>query len=224
MTNEQRHGPRQTIRTTTAPDPTPDSAPDPAPTPTSAPAPALPEPRGGPPPGRTALAALDALRARAFPARRERTADGESGPGFHVAPVWTSGPLWEADPADVAAAREECVAQLAALVAQAAARWGEPVVHDLAEALERGAMGLPVPAPLDVLSALVPRVYAWRDDTGRWLALGADQAGADRVGEGEAGADRAGEDQVGLEGYATGPCQVVAAVAAAPPGGKIPAP
>ncbi|MCK7626378.1 hypothetical protein MUU72_25285 [Streptomyces sp. RS10V-4] len=119
--------------------------------------------------------------------------------------MWTSGALWDADPADVAAAREECVAQLAALAALLSVRWGEPVVHDLAEALERGAMGLPVAPPLDVLSALAPRVYAWRDGTGRWIALGADRAGAD-----PGGTDR--------------PCQVVAAVAAAPPGGRISAP
>ncbi|MFB7630925.1 hypothetical protein ACFC0M_08240 [Streptomyces sp. NPDC056149] len=132
-------------------------------------APHGPEPPGGPP---TALARLDALTSRPFPERRTPTDVGESGPGFHVAPLWASGPLWDADPADAATAREECTEQLAALVAVVSLRWGEPVVHDLTDALERSARGLPVPAPLDLLCTLVPRVYAWRDG-GRWIAVGA---------------------------------------------------
>ncbi|MFF2811904.1 hypothetical protein ACFVT2_32970 [Streptomyces sp. NPDC058000] len=135
----------------------------------AAPAPQGPAPPGGPP---AALALLDALRARAFPERREHTTVGTSGPGFHVARLWTSGPLWDADPADAAAAREQCVDELAALVAVASLRWGEPVVHDLADALDRSAQGLPVPPPLDLLCGLVPRVYAWSVGA-RWIAVGA---------------------------------------------------
>ncbi|MFK0290701.1 hypothetical protein ACIQU6_09500 [Streptomyces sp. NPDC090442] len=135
-------------------------------------APHGPEPPGGPPTEPTALARLDALVSRPFPERRARTTVGESGPGFHVAPLWASGPLWDADPADAAAAREECTDQLAALVAMVSLRWGEPVVHDLTDALDRSARGLPVPAPLDLLCTLVPRVYAWRGG-GRWIAVGA---------------------------------------------------
>ncbi|MGG2460672.1 hypothetical protein ACO0M4_12780 [Streptomyces sp. RGM 3693] len=135
----------------------------------AAPAPQGPAPPGGPP---AALALLDALRARPFPERREHTAVGSSGPGFHVARLWASGPLWDADPADAAAAREQCVDELAALVEVAFLRWGEPVVHDLADALDRSARGLPVPPPLDLLCGLVPRVYAWSDGA-RWVAVGA---------------------------------------------------
>ncbi|WP_438484259.1 hypothetical protein [Streptomyces sp. S186] len=132
------------------------------------------QPPGGPPAG--LVARLDALRVRPFPERTEHTAAGTSGPGFHVARLWATGPLWDADPADAAAARESCVEELAALVAVVSLRRGEPVVHELAEALERSAMGLPVPPPLALLAGLVPRLYVWRDGR-RWFAVGAGQAG-----------------------------------------------
>ncbi|MFI1202403.1 hypothetical protein ACH4VR_23665 [Streptomyces sp. NPDC020883] len=133
-----------------------------------------PDPSGGPP---AVLAArLDALRVRPFPERTEHTAAGTSGPGFHVARLWATGPLWDADPADAAAARESCVEELAALVAVVSLRRGDPVVHELDEALERSAMGLPVPPPLALLAGLVPRLYAWPDGR-RWFAVGAGRAG-----------------------------------------------
>ncbi|GGX34267.1 hypothetical protein [Streptomyces noursei] len=198
MTPEPNHGPR--------PKPTPPPFPT-VPTLATAPAAAMPprgpahpvpagphgpEPPGGPP---AALARFDALCARPFPERREHTATGTSGPGFHVARLWASGPLWDVDPADAAAAREQCVEELAALVALVSVRRGGPVVHDLAEALERSAMGLPVPPPLELLSALMPRVYAWPDG-GRWIAVG---AGRPEFGQ---------------------PCQVVGVIAKGPlPGG-----
>ncbi|WP_189306530.1 hypothetical protein, partial [Streptomyces albospinus] len=132
-------------------------------------APEAPEPPEAP---RPALRVLDALRARAFPEQRERTAAGESGPGFHVARLWESGPLWEVDPAEA----EECAAELAALVAVLSLRWGEPAVADLTETLERVAMGLPVRPPLELLAGLVPRTQAWQDGD-RWTAVGAGQSG-----------------------------------------------
>ncbi|MFJ9413233.1 hypothetical protein ACIRPT_03585 [Streptomyces sp. NPDC101227] len=134
------------------------------------------------------LAAIDELRGRAFPARRERSAQGESGPGFHVVRLWEGAPLWDADPADAAEIREDCAAALAALTALLSLRWGEPGVLDLAGPLERVAMGLPVPPPLDILSGLVPRLHTWRT-AGRWVAVGAGQGGPEQ------------------------PCQVLAAIA-----------
>ncbi|WP_411129704.1 hypothetical protein [Streptomyces sp. x-19] len=150
-----------------------------------------PEPPGGPP---AALTTLDALCARPFPEQREHTAVGTSGPGFHLVRLWAGRPLWDADPADAAAARERCVDELAALVAVVSLRWGRPVVHDLTDALERTARGLPVPPPLDTLCGLVPRVYAWTAGD-RWVAVG---AGPLEPGQ---------------------PCQVLAAVAQGPPPG-----
>ncbi|MFE6689754.1 hypothetical protein ACFVFQ_25170 [Streptomyces sp. NPDC057743] len=190
MTPQQPEPQHSKQPTPTIPPPRTPTAPTASATPTASAVPTAPhgpEPPGGPP---TALARLDALAARPLA--------GEGGPCFHVAPLWASGPLWDADPADAASAREECTEQLAALVAVVSLRWGEPVVHDLTEALEHSAQGLPVPAPLDVLCTLVPRVYAWRDG-GRWIAVG---AGPLEPGQ---------------------PRQVVGAVAARPPGeGEIP--
>jgi hypothetical protein len=122
------------------------------------------------------LAMIDELRSRPFPARRGPSAAGESGPGFHVAPIWRGRPLDGADPADAVEAGEDCAAGLTALIAVLSLRWGEPAETELTAALERTAMGLPVAAPLDVLCALVPRVHSWRV-AGRWVAVGAGAGG-----------------------------------------------
>ncbi|WP_078894465.1 hypothetical protein [Streptomyces sp. CT34] len=161
--------------------------------------PDAPDARRPPEVPRPALRVLDALRSRAFPERRERTAAGESGPGFHVARLWESGPLWDVDPAEAEELREECAAELAALVTVLSLRWGEPAVADLAETLERAAMGLPVRPPLELLAGLVPRIHTWQDGD-RWTAVGAGQCGPEQ------------------------PCQVLAAIGegTAPPGTRIP--
>ncbi|MFG2137676.1 hypothetical protein [Streptomyces sp. NPDC048650] len=125
------------------------------------------------------LAVIDAWRGRAFPARRERSASGESGPGFHVVRLWRSAPLWDVDPAEAAEIRADCAAELTALTAVLSLRWGEPAVLDLGGPLERVAMGLPVRPPLDLLCGLVPRLYSWRTD-GPWVAVGAGQGGPDQ--------------------------------------------
>ncbi|MEU9113575.1 hypothetical protein AB0D04_17765 [Streptomyces sp. NPDC048483] len=134
------------------------------------------------------LAVIDAWRGRAFPARRERSVTGESGPGFHVVRLWESAPLWDADPADAQEIREDCAAGLTALTAVLSLRWGEPGVLELSGALERVAMGLPVRPPLDILCGLVPRLHTWQA-AGRWVAVGAGQGGPEQ------------------------PCQVLAAIA-----------
>lgn len=121
------------------------------------------------------LALIDELRGRAFPSQRGPSAAGESGPGFHLARIWQSPPLWDADPAEAVEIREDCAAELAALTAVLSLRWGEPADVELSAALERTAMGLPVAPPLDVLCALVPRVHTWRV-AGRWVAVGAGQS------------------------------------------------
>ncbi|MGW2632159.1 hypothetical protein ACWC2K_22865 [Streptomyces chattanoogensis] len=125
------------------------------------------------------LTVIDDLRDRAFPARRERTAAGESGPGFHVVRLWESAPLWDADPADAREIREDCAAELTALTAVLSLRWGEPAVLDLSGALERTAMGLPVRPPLDILCGLVPRLHTW-EAAGRRVAVGAGQGGPEQ--------------------------------------------
>ncbi|AJT62252.1 hypothetical protein [Streptomyces chattanoogensis] len=125
------------------------------------------------------LRVIDDLRGRAFPARRERTAAGESGPGFHVVQLWESAPLWDADPADAREIGEDCAAELTALTAVLSLRWGAPAVLELSGALERAAMGLPVRPPLDILCGLVPRLHTW-EEAGRRVAVGAGQGGPEQ--------------------------------------------
>ena len=122
------------------------------------------------------VALIDALLARAFPVRKERFARGESGPEFHVAQLWESAALWEADAADAQEVGEDCTAELAALTTVLSLRWGEPAVLDLAGRLERVAMGLPVGPPLDLLCGVVPRLHSWRAGD-RWVGIGAGQGG-----------------------------------------------
>ncbi|MFH8598050.1 hypothetical protein [Streptomyces rimosus] len=122
------------------------------------------------------LTAIDLLRGRAFPAEPVASAMVESGPGFHVAQLRADEQLWDADPADVEETAQEYRAELEGLISALSLRWGEPEVLDLADHLERVAMGMPVRPPLDVLCGQVPRVHAWRAD-GRWIAVG--------LGEGE---------------------------------------
>ncbi|MFH8410667.1 hypothetical protein ACH4FX_38740 [Streptomyces sp. NPDC018019] len=117
------------------------------------------------------LTAIDILRDREFPAEPVRSAMVESGPGFHVAHLRADEQLWDADPVDVAETAQEYRAELEGLISALCLRWGEPEVLDLAEHLERVAMGMPVRPPLDVLCGQVPRVHAWRAD-GRWIAVG----------------------------------------------------
>ncbi|UNO38628.1 hypothetical protein [Streptomyces sp. MST-110588] len=124
------------------------------------------------------LTAIDLLRARDFPARPTRSAMVESGPGFHIAQLRAGEPFWDADPADVRETAEEFRDELEGLISALCLRWGEPEVLDLSAHLERAAMGMPVPPPLDSLCGYVPRVYAWRAD-GRWVAVGLGQGEPD---------------------------------------------
>ncbi|MGW7578501.1 hypothetical protein [Streptomyces sp. NPDC054765] len=120
------------------------------------------------------LAAVDRLRLRDFPASPGRSALVGSGPGFHIAALRVSGGFWDADPAELAEAEEEFEAGLTALVQALSLRWGEPETLDLAEHLERTAMGLPVRPPLDTLCGYVPHMYGWRVQ-GRWIGAGVGQ-------------------------------------------------
>ncbi|WP_039936519.1 hypothetical protein [Streptomyces himastatinicus] len=113
------------------------------------------------------LATIDALRARDFPAQRR-------GPGFHVADLRVSEDFWDADLTRVEEVLEEFEAELGVLVQVLTLRWGDPRVLDLADVLERSAMGEPVPPPLDDLCGYVPELYVWRVD-GRWVGLGVGQ-------------------------------------------------
>ncbi|MET9293221.1 hypothetical protein [Streptomyces sp. NPDC003077] len=120
------------------------------------------------------VAAIDLLRVRAFPDAPVplRSPPGESGPGYHLALLEESEPLWDADPADVEEAAHASGAGLAALVSVLSLRWGPPEVLDLTVERERAAMGMPVPAPLERLSGLLEEACSWRIE-GRWITVGA---------------------------------------------------
>ncbi|NUS88792.1 MAG: hypothetical protein HOY75_40350 [Streptomyces sp.] len=120
------------------------------------------------------LAIIDLLRARDFPDRRGVVGAVASGPGFHVADLRVSEDFWDADLERLIEVEEEFEAELGVLVQVLSLRWGEPEVLDLADHLERDAMGERVPEPLRSLCGYVGRVYGWRTD-GRWIGLGIGQ-------------------------------------------------
>ncbi|KAK1177721.1 hypothetical protein B7755_005770 [Streptomyces sp. NBS 14/10] len=120
------------------------------------------------------LAIIDLLRARDFPDRRGVVGAVASGPGFHVADLRVSEDFWDADLERLIEVEEEFEVELGVLVQVLSLRWGEPEVLDLADHLERDAMGERVPEPLRSLCGYVGRVYGWRTD-GRWIGLGIGQ-------------------------------------------------
>ncbi|MEU4894209.1 hypothetical protein AB0B12_33630 [Streptomyces sp. NPDC044780] len=120
------------------------------------------------------VASIDRLRARDFPGQRTVHGRVAGGPGFHVADLRVSEDFWDADLTRVEEVLEEFEAELSALVQVLTLRWGAPEVLDLTDALERSAMGEPVPPPLDTLCGYVPELHIWRVD-GRWVGLGVGQ-------------------------------------------------
>jgi hypothetical protein len=116
------------------------------------------------------VAAVDALRARPFPARRERSGAVESGPGFHIADLRISEDFWDADPERRQRAEDDMEAECQALVELLSLRWGEPETVDLGVHLERSFNGEPVPPPLDTLCGYAAEAWAWRVDD-RWIGV-----------------------------------------------------
>ncbi|MFJ3234179.1 hypothetical protein [Streptomyces sp. NPDC086787] len=119
------------------------------------------------------LALIDLLCAREFPARHGRTEHGESGPGYHIAALGTSGGFEEGDGAE----REETEAQYEAdrdgLGERLTQRWGPPQEFSLYSVLERSLDGAEAARPWSVLSGHVPDVQLWQpSESERWVALG----------------------------------------------------
>ncbi|MQY37153.1 hypothetical protein SRB17_51570 [Streptomyces sp. RB17] len=124
----------------------------------------------------TCLTVIDLLCAREFPAEHSRTEHGESGPGFHIAALQTSGESWDGDGSE----REETAAQVDAdrvgLAERLIERWGLPQHFSLYSVLERGTDGEDIEEPWAGLSGHVPDVQLWRaPDAGRWVGLGVSQ-------------------------------------------------
>ncbi|MFF3462773.1 hypothetical protein ACWCQN_04540 [Streptomyces sp. NPDC001984] len=123
-----------------------------------------------------ALALIDLLCAREFPAAYSRTEHGESGPGYHIAALQTSGEFWEGDGTE----REETAAQYEAdrdgLGERLTERWGPPQYFSLAGVFDRTTEGEDIDEPWARLSGHVPDLQLWSEPaSGRWVALGVSQ-------------------------------------------------
>jgi hypothetical protein len=119
------------------------------------------------------LTVIDLLCAREFPTEYSRTDHGESGPGFHIAALQTSGDFWDDDGTE----REEAAAQYEAdrdgLAERLTGRWGPPQHFSLRSVFERTTEGESMDEPWAGLSEHVPDVQLWQAPvSGRWVALG----------------------------------------------------
>ncbi|GGW44592.1 hypothetical protein GCM10010503_21830 [Streptomyces lucensis JCM 4490] len=119
------------------------------------------------------LSLMDLLCAREFPAVHGRSEHGESGPGYHMAALRTSGDFWEDD----GTAWEETAAQFEAdrdgLAERLTDRWGPPQHFSLRGVLGRAMGGEDIEEPWAGLSEHVPDVHLWQaTGSGRWVALG----------------------------------------------------
>ncbi|MEV4191212.1 hypothetical protein [Streptomyces toxytricini] len=124
---------------------------------------------------------IDNLIGLPFPEGEARTPHGWGGPGHLIAVLRESRDFWDApDVEAVTVAEEELEADLAALVALLAARWGRPAVVDLWPCLgldDFDQPGVEAPEPLGSLCNLAGSLHAWRlPSTGRWLGLTIGQA------------------------------------------------
>lgn len=95
------------------------------------------------------LAALDLLRARAFPEE-----------GYHLAELAVGAP-----------SEEQAEAEREALALVLAGRWGPPALVGLSSMLARHGEGEAIPRPWDLLCTSVPDIQLWRVGD-RWVALG----------------------------------------------------
>ncbi|WP_406141810.1 hypothetical protein [Streptomyces sp. NBC_01089] len=125
------------------------------------------------------VAAIDRLRARAFPVQRGWSDTGPCGPGFHLttlisgdAPSGADDPVAEA----VEEAEDQFAAESEALVAVLDARWGEAQMFSLWSMLARRMEGEEIPEPWDELCTTVAALHLWKAE-GRWIATGAVRGG-----------------------------------------------
>ncbi|MGQ5635034.1 MULTISPECIES: hypothetical protein [unclassified Streptomyces] len=119
------------------------------------------------------LTVIDMLCAREFPAGHGRTEHGESGPGYHIAALQTSGDFWEDDGTEREATAAQYEADRDGLTERLTSRWGPPQRFSLRGVLLRTMEGEDIQEPWSGLSEHVPDVHLWQAPApDRWIALG----------------------------------------------------
>lgn len=119
------------------------------------------------------LTAIELLCAREFPAVHGRTELGESGPGYHIAALQTSGDFWEGDGTEGEGTAEQYEADRDGLTERLSSRWGPPQRFSLRSVLLRTMEGEEIEEPWAGLSEHVPDVHLWKAPLAeRWFALG----------------------------------------------------
>ncbi|MEU2553929.1 hypothetical protein ABZ589_19970 [Streptomyces sp. NPDC013313] len=118
------------------------------------------------------LALIERLCVREFPAEHGRTDVGTGGPGYLIAALAAGGDRHEDNGADRETARAQYEADRDALSERLAERWGPADVFSLFSVFVRSAEGEDAAQPWGALAAHVPDLHLWREESGRWVALG----------------------------------------------------
>ncbi|MEU0086324.1 hypothetical protein [Streptomyces sp. NPDC006274] len=121
------------------------------------------------------LAAIDRLRGRTFPAQRERSRLGDSGPGYHIGHLRIPADALDASDRAAGRSREPYEAECEALVTALSSRWGEGQWFALWSVLVGSICGEEIPAPWDELSHCVEDLHLWRVGS-HWTAVGVSRA------------------------------------------------
>ncbi|UYQ60867.1 hypothetical protein [Streptomyces peucetius] len=121
------------------------------------------------------LAAIDLLRGRPFPAQRERSQLGDSGPGYHLARLRTPADGLDASDRTAGRSREPYEAECEALVAALSSRWGQGQWFALWSVFIGSICGEEIPQPWEELSHCVEDLHMWRVGS-HWTAVGVSRA------------------------------------------------
>ncbi|MFD8749754.1 hypothetical protein ACFV0O_02015 [Kitasatospora sp. NPDC059577] len=128
------------------------------------------------------LSIIDELSTLPFPKREGRSEKDRSwgGPGYQVAVLRESQDFWDDRSEEIVeAAEQDLEADLAALTAVLADRWGDPATVDLWPYLgfDNPDPEFVAPEPLGFLCNVAGSMRVWRlRPSGRWLALAIGQA------------------------------------------------
>jgi hypothetical protein len=123
-----------------------------------------------------ALASIELLCSREFPAEYGGPGVDSRVPGHVMTELTTSDGFWEDDGTERELTEAQFDAYRDGLSERLAARWGPPHLIGLAGVFERAQSGEDVPEPWATLSSHVPDLHLWRiPDRDRWMALGVSQ-------------------------------------------------